>query len=234
MGRETRHFDANTGTTKKLRSKESEEDYGYIFDPDLPIIRIDEEWVKRISSTMPELPDIRMSRFIREYKLDEYDARVIIYYDKNLADFFEKCCKLYNNPKVVSNWISNYLIKSLNFRSIRIKDSKVTPETFAELLEMIDKGDITERYAKELIKDYVDTGTSPRKLLQNSKMQLSTEEIKRIVTKALEEDKKAVEELKAGKNEAMQFLIGKILTLTKKQADPKEIKSIILDEIKKK
>jgi len=233
VGRETRHFDANTNITKKLRSKETEEDYGYIFDPDLPVIKIDESWVGKISSTMPELPDIRIARFVKEYNLDEYDSKVIIYYDKNLADFFEECCKIYGNPKIIANWMSNYLLKSLNWRSERIKDSKVKPKTFVELLEMIDKKEITERYAKELIKEYVDTGISPRKLLGNNKMQLSKEEIKAIVKKTLEEDKTVVEELRAGKMEALQFLIGQILSLTKKQADPKEIKNMIMEEIKK-
>ena len=122
---------------------------------------------------MPELPDIRVARFIKQYDLDEYDAKVIIYYDKNLADFFEECTKIYGKPKPIVNWISNYLLKSLNWRSERIKDSKVRPETFIELLEMMDKKEITERYAKELIKEYVDTGVSPRELLKNNKIQLS-------------------------------------------------------------
>jgi aspartyl-tRNA(Asn)/glutamyl-tRNA(Gln) amidotransferase subunit B len=232
-GRETRHYDANTNTTKKLRSKETEEDYGYIFDPDLPVIKIDDTWTNKINSSMPELPDIRISRFVKQYGLDEYDAKVIIYYDKNLADFFEGCCKIYGKPKIVVNWISNYLLKSLNWRSERIRDSKVKTETFIELLEMIDKGEITERYAKELIKEYVDTGTSPRKLLEKNKMQLSKEEIKAIVKKTLEEDKKAAEELRTGKKEALQFLIGQILSLTNRQPDPKEIKDMIMEEINK-
>jgi aspartyl-tRNA(Asn)/glutamyl-tRNA(Gln) amidotransferase subunit B len=231
--RETRHFDQVTNTTKKLRSKETEEDYGYIFDPDLPIIRIDEEWTNKISSLMPELPDIRIARFVKEYRLDEYNAKVIVYYDKNLADFFERCCKMYNKPKTVANWMSNYLLKSLNWRSERIKDSKVRPETFVELLEMIEKNEITERYAKEIIKEYVDTGTSPRILLKKNSIQLTNEEIKNIVNKALGEEKGAVEELNAGKNEAMQFLIGKILALTNKQVDPKQIRILIMEAINK-
>jgi len=233
IARETRHFDANTNTTKKLRSKETEEDYGYIFDPDLPVIKIDKDWIEKINSSMPELPDIRIARFVKEYSLDEYDARVIIYYDKNLADFYEKCCKMYDKPKVVANWMSNYLLKSLNWRSERIKDSKIRPETFVELLEMIDKKEITERYAKELIKEYVDTGTSPRTLLKNNKIQLTQEEIKSIIKRTLEEDKAAAEQLRSGKSEALQFLIGKILSLTNKQVDPKQIKSMIMEEIEK-
>lgn len=233
ISRETRHFDANTGTTKKLRSKETEEDYGYIFDPDLPIIRIDSSWTKRISSEMPELPDIRVTRFMKQYGLGEYDARVIIYNDKNLADFFEECCKLYNRPKEVANWVSNYLLKSLNWRSERIKGSKVRPDTFVELLGMMDSKEITDRYAKELIKEYVDTGTSPKALLGKGALHLSQEELRTITKRTLDEESAAVGQLRSGKSEALQFLIGKILSLTKKQADPKQIMGLILDEIKK-
>ena len=81
-----------------------------------------------------------------------------------MADFYESCVKLENKPELIASWIVNYLMKSLNWRSERIEDSKVKPETFVELIRMIDKGEITERYAKELIKDYVDTGTSPKAL----------------------------------------------------------------------
>jgi aspartyl-tRNA(Asn)/glutamyl-tRNA(Gln) amidotransferase subunit B len=232
--RETRHFDADTNTTKKLRSKEYEEDYGYIFDPDLPSIKISKDWIDSISSTMPELPDIRITRFVKEYGIDEYDARVIVYYDKNLADFFEKCCKLYNKPKTIINWIANYLIKSLNWRGERIKDSKVSPETFIELLELMDKKEVTERYAKELIKEYVDTGTSPKELVKKNKVSITKDELRLIVKDVLEKNKKASEDLKVGKNDAMQFLIGAILSQTKKQGDPIVIKELIIEYLKSK
>ncbi|MDE1871356.1 MAG: Asp-tRNA(Asn)/Glu-tRNA(Gln) amidotransferase subunit GatB [Candidatus Micrarchaeota archaeon] len=231
ISRETRHFDANTNTTKKLRSKEYEEDYGYIFDPDLPMLKIDREWVSRISSTMPELPDIRIARFIKEYGIDEYTSKVMIYYDKNIADFFEKCCKMYQNPKTVANWISNYLMKSLNWRSERIKDSKVKPEMFVELLQMMESKEITERYAKELIKEYVDTGISPRELAKKNSIHINNDELRNIVVKAIEENRKAVEDFRKGNNDALQFLIGVVLSRTKKQGDPIVIKRLITEQL---
>ena len=229
--RETRHFDPSTGTTRKLRAKETEEDYGYIFDPDLPVISISREWADSIRKGMPELPDIRISRFVSQYRLTEYEARVLVYYDKNLADFFEECCRLHGSPKELSGWISNYLIKSLNWRSERIRDSKARPETFVELLDMVDKGEITERYAKELIKEYVDTGVSPRKLAGKGRMRVNQEELKTMIKKTLNEEVAAVEQLKSGRQQAMQFLIGKILSLTGKQADPKLIRDMIKAEL---
>ena len=231
--REVRHFDAEASVTKGLRKKEYEEDYGYVFDPDLPLIKVDRAWVEKIRLAMPELPDQRVKRFTTQYKLNEYTASVLIYTDKQLADFYEECCKLYKDPGTVANWMTNYLQKSLNWRSERIKDSKVKPRTFVELLELIDSKEITERYAKELIKEYVDTGTSPRELMKKSALKLSKNDLEKAVKQALDKNKKAVDEIKSGKSESLQFLIGQVLALTKKQADPKEIKALILEMLKK-
>jgi aspartyl-tRNA(Asn)/glutamyl-tRNA(Gln) amidotransferase subunit B len=231
--REVRHFDAETGSTKGLRKKEFEEDYGYMFDPDLPLIKIERAWVERIRSSMPELPDQRARRFASQYGLNDYTASVLIYTDKHLADFFEECCKLYKDPGTVATWTTNSLLKSLNWRSERIMDSKVTPKTFVELLELIDSKEITERYAKELIKEYVDTGIPPRELVNKSKVKLSKADLEQAVRQALEKNRQAAEETKAGKSESMQFLIGQVLALTHKQADPKEIRELILEMLKR-
>ncbi len=230
--RETRHFDADRGTTVGLRKKEYEEDYGYIFDPDLPVINITDQWVAQMKRDMPELPDQRTRRFISEYKIPEYVAGVIVYTDKHLADFFEECCKLYGNPDKVSNWTVNYLLKSLNWRSEKIRDSKVKPATFVEFLKLIDDKTITERFAKELIKTYVDTGADPRELIKHEKILISESTLKAAVEKVLKENKAAVDDFKAGKGEAMQFLIGKVLALTNKQADPNLIRKTLLSSLK--
>ena len=233
VARETRHFDAEAGMTKGLRKKEFEEDYGYVFDPDLPLIKVARSWVDDLKASMPELPDHRAKRFTTEYKLGDYTANVLIFTDKHLADFFEECCKLHKDPNAVANWITNYLLKSLNWRSERISNSKVKPNTFIELLELIDSKEITERYAKELIKEYVDTGTSPRELVKKSKVKISKADIEAAIKQVLEKNKKVAEEIKSGKSESLQFMIGQVLALTKKQADPKEIKALITEMLKK-
>jgi aspartyl-tRNA(Asn)/glutamyl-tRNA(Gln) amidotransferase subunit B len=229
--RETRHFDADKGNTVGLRKKEYEEDYGYIFDPDLPVISVSDSWLSQIKKNMPELPDQRTSRFVSQYKIPEYTASVIVYTDKHLADFFEECCKLHNKPDKVANWIVNYLLKSLNWRSERIRDSKVRVGTFVELLKLMDSNEITERYAKELIKAYVDTGTDPRELAKQEKLLISESALKKAVERAIKENGSAVADFKAGKEEAMQFLIGKVLVLTKKQADPNLIRKVLLSSL---
>jgi aspartyl-tRNA(Asn)/glutamyl-tRNA(Gln) amidotransferase subunit B len=231
--RETRHFDAESETTKSLRKKEGEEDYGYIFDPDLPVIDVDEKWLASLKSRMPELPDHRVKRFAEQYGLQDASARVLVYTDKRLADFFEQCCRSYGKPVEAANWTINYLLKSLNWRSERIAQSKARPETFVELLEMIDKGEITERYAKELIKEYVDTGKRPREIAgSGGKQPVTDEELRSRIKEVMAKNEKAVKEFKAGKQESIQFLIGAVLKATGKKADPNRIRELLADELR--
>ena len=223
--RETRHFDESTKTTSAMRSKEFEEDYGYIFDPDLPLINIDEIWLNSIKSTLPELPDMRSKRIATAYGLNEYEANVLVYTDKQFVDFFERCVAKYNKPKEISKWMINYLLKSLNWRSERIANSKVSIDGFLEFLNLIESGTITERYAKELIKTYVDTGESPKKLI--SAAPLNNEPLEEIIKKVVLDNMQAYEEFKAGKAQALQYLIGKVLKANANRSDPQKIVSIL-------
>ena len=229
--RETRHFDDKARTTRALRKKEYEEDYGYIFDPDLPLLRIAGEWVSSIASSMPELPDRMAERFASQYRISPYEAKVLVYAGKDMAEFFEASCRLHGNAREVSRWTINYLMKSLNWRSERVSRSKVRPETFVELLRMIDSNAVTERFAKELIKEYVDTGEQPSKIAAGKAVSLDDAALMEIVKKVVKENGKAFEELKGGKAEAKQYLLGKVLRETRSQADPKKI-SAMIDEIK--
>lgn len=229
--RETRHFDAEAGNTKSLRKKEYEEDYGYIFDPDLPTIKVTDDWLASIKEAQPELPDQRVLRFMRDYKIDEYDAHVLVYTDKNLADFYEQCCKKYRKPEMAAKWIMNYLLKSLNWRGERIKNSKVKADSFIEFLQLIEGGKITERFAKELIKEYVDTGEPPSRLASKSVGDLSDSDLDVVVEKVLQENGKAASEFKSGKEEALKFLIGRALVATQKRADPNKLREILLKHL---
>ncbi|MCL5100285.1 MAG: Asp-tRNA(Asn)/Glu-tRNA(Gln) amidotransferase subunit GatB [Candidatus Marsarchaeota archaeon] len=225
--RETRHFDEIAKTTSPLRKKEFEEDYGYIFDPDLPVLGLSEEWIAGIRGSMPELPDSMVERLARDYSISRYDAKVIVYTGSDFAAFFEETCRLHGKPLAVSRWMTNYLLKSLNWRSERISQSKVRPDTFAELLGLMDRGSIGERYAKELIKEYVDTGASPSELARSAGEPLTPEELERTVKNVVSENSTAAAELREGKEAAMQYLIGLVLSKTKKRGDPREIAKLI-------
>jgi len=231
--RETRHFDAVGKMTLSLRKKEVEEDYGYIFEPDLTKIIIDNKWINTLDKQMPELPDARIARFIKEYKIPERDAKVIVYVDKALANFFEECVKIYKKTKVVARWVVTDLLKGLNYQGITIRDSKVKPKTFVELLKLIDSGKITERLAKEIIKEYIATGESPSKIVKKKGLTLvDKKKLAEVVKKVIKKNPQAVKDVKAGKVKAVQFLIGQVLHEIKARADPKEVEKLIKELIK--
>jgi len=226
--RETRHFDADTKSTHTLRKKETEDDYGYIFEPDLTDIEISSKWISSMEKQMPELPDARIKRFIKQYKILERDAKVIVYVDKALADFFEECGKIYKKPENISRWIVGDLLKCLNYQDVTIRNSKVKPKTFVELLELIDKKEITERLAKEIIKEFVETGKSPKEIVKKKGLgKVGDEELNKTVKEVIKENKKAVDDYKSGNEKAIQFLVGQVLRKTKSAGDPNKIKELI-------
>jgi len=226
VDRETRHFDADTNTTVTLRKKEFEEDYGYIAEPDLTMIEIGKVWVDKLSKRMPELPDQRIKRFVKEYKIPERDGKVIVYVDKALADFFEACIKLFNKPAYISRWIVTDLLKVLNWNNLTIRQSKLTPKTFVEFLKAMDKGDITERLGKELIKELVPSGKSIKELIKEKELPEKID-LESVIKETIKENPKAVQDYKAGNEKSIQFLIGQVLRKTKAAGDPNKIKELI-------
>ncbi len=230
--REVRHFDAETNMTASLRKKEFEEDYGYITDPDLTDIEISGNWIGQMEKQMPELPDTRVKRFVKQYKLVERDAKVIVYVDKALADFFEDCVKIYKKPKDVARWIVGDLLKCLNYQGIAIRESKVKPKTFVGLLELIDKKEVTERLAKEIIKDFVETGKPPKEIVKEQQLgKVGEKELQTIVKEVVKENKKAIDDYKSGNEKVIEFLVGQVLRKTKVRADPKVVRELIKKSI---
>ena len=175
---------------------------------------------------MPELPDARIKRFVKQYKLEERDAKVIVYVDKALADFFEACVKIYNKPKGVARWIVGDLLKVLNWNNITIRKSKVTPKLFTEFLKSMDSEEITERLGKELIKGLVPSGKSVKEIMKEKEVPKKID-LEAVVKEVVKENKKAVDDYKAGNEKAIQFLIGQVLRKTKAAGDPNKIRELI-------
>jgi len=219
--RETRHFDEKTGLTTSLREKEFEDDYGYIFDPDLPII-------EGIEVEIPELPDRMVERFVEEYGLKEEKAKAIAYEGPDFASFFEEVVKDFGKPEVVASWMLTHLLKCLNFNHMRLEDTSITPKEFVEFLRAMEEERISERYAKEMIKEWVPSGKEVREFL---KEMVSEEELRRAVEEVLREHRKAVEDYKKGKKKALEFLIGQVLRRIGGRADVKEVRRLLEEAI---
>jgi aspartyl-tRNA(Asn)/glutamyl-tRNA(Gln) amidotransferase subunit B len=230
--RETRHYDAESNTTSTLRRKEQEEDYGFITEPDLVRIDIDEAWIARLESEIPELPDARIQRYVEEHGVPRFQAGIIVNTGLDLSRFFEECIGLFPKPKVVANWIVTFLLKSLNYEGVGLGESKVSPGTFVELLALIEEGTVTERLARELIKEYVSTGESPRALVEGRGLASAGRvELGEAIDEVLADNRKAVADYRAGRARALDYLLGQVLRRIRARGDPVEVKRLIRESL---
>lgn len=230
--RETRHWDEVRRVTISLRTKETEMDYRYFPEPDLVPIHIDKKMLEDIRSKLPELPDARVLRFQEEYKIPIYDSEVLVG-SKAFADFFEACVGLYEDPKIISNWLMGDVSRRLNEKNIEIEESKLTPAILVEMIKMIDDGKITGKIAKTLIKDMLD-GKNPSKLVKAKKVKRISDKttIKEIIEKVFTEQKKAVQDVKEGTNpRSFEFLVGQVMRKTRGQADPEVTRTLITKKL---
>jgi len=230
---ETRHWDDNRRITISLRTKETESDYRYVPEPDWVPVEISEEWIKELQSKMPELPDARKTRLVKEYGIPEYDAGVLTG-SKALADFFEECCQLYSDAKKISNWIMTDLTRYLKELGIEISEAKIRPKHLTDMLKLIDKGEISGKIAKTVLSKMVRSGESPKRIIQKEKLIKisSKEQIQTVVDKVFEEFPKAVQDAKTDQN-AINYLVGQVMHKTRGRADPEITNKLIREKLAK-
>ena len=229
---ETRHWDEINEVTVSSRGKEDAEDYRYFPDPDLLPYLVQEEVIQQIESSLPELPLERKERFMIDFELTEQDANVLVQ-DKSLADFFEICIQELNKPKFIANWTITEVLKNLNALDIDIKQSKITPSSFMELLKMIDKKEISGTIAKTILEEMFQTGGRAKEIMAKKGIsQINSEkEIEKIVRQVIEQNPQSVADFLGGKEKAFHFLIGQVMKTTRGQANPDLVKSILNKEL---
>ncbi len=230
--RETRGWDETAGVSKSMRSKEMEEEYGYIFDPDLTRIKITEEKKEKIKEKMPELPDEKKERLIKEYGLKEKTAEAIVS-DSGIADLFEKACKKVS-VKNASAWMM-ILLKTLNYNNLIYKNSGLKDEWIIELIEKYEKKEYSDVVSEEILRKMVEEKSDMKTIIKKYRFKKVErgEKIIKAVRKVISEFEKAVEDYKSGKKESLNFLVGQVMRITKGAADPKEVRKIIKEEISK-
>jgi len=233
---ETLLWDASAGVVRPMRSKEEAHDYRYFPEPDLVPVVVSEEWVEKIRKTIPELPEQRRDRFIRQYGLPKYDAEVLTS-SKELANYYEECVKFTNDFKSASNWIMVEVLKILNERQIDITEFKVEPRFLAQLINLVNEGKINQATAKKVLEQISHTGEEPISVIERQGlMQISDEDfITEAVLKVLEQNKENVERYLAGKDKLFGYFVGEVMKLTKGKANPKLVNEILkrkLEEMK--
>lgn len=224
--RETLAFDEAKGKTVKMRSKEDAADYRFVPDPDLPMIRLDKKNISAIERNLPEMPSAKLEKLVKKYGLDEANANILI---KNLelVDFAEELAKSVNLKKYVS-WITIELLRILNHedKTLSDEDVDIKPVHMAELISLVDKGEITVLKAKQIMNDFVPRSFSVKEKLTGNIGKISEEETKKFVEQTILENKKVWDEYKGGKKESLNFLIGCVMKLSNRRADFNTVRKI--------
>ncbi len=233
---QTLTYDAKLKTTASMRSKEEAHDYRYFPEPDLVTVYVDEEWKKKIKDNLPELPEKRAERFIKDYSIPEYDAEVLTQ-EKEIAEYFENVCKKIKKEsyKTASNWVMTEVMRVLKEEKSEIKDFRIKDSNLSSLINLIAEGKISNNIAKEVysemlkISDSGDIKQSPDFIVkEKGLLQLSdSSEIEKIVTKILTENPNEVKRYKAGEVKLLGFFVGKIMKESKGKANPKTVNELL-------
>jgi aspartyl-tRNA(Asn)/glutamyl-tRNA(Gln) amidotransferase subunit B len=228
---ETRLWNSAEERTVSMRSKEEAHDYRYFPDPDLPLLVVDPEFIKSIGNSMPELPEKRRDRFIKEYALSEYDAGVLTA-TRALADFFEETARSSGHPKAAANWVMGDLLRFYKDSNVDVKDlsnSPITPKMLADMIALVEKGTISGKIAKTVIEEMYNTRKDAQKIIEEKGLvQISdSSEIEKIVDKVIEENLKTVEQYRGGKTGSFGFFVGQVMKATSGRANPQTVNELL-------
>lgn len=229
---ETRHLDERTGETKPMRTKEELNDYRYFPEPDLPPLTLTDEYIEKIKETIPELPNEKEERFIKEYGISEDYAHEIAA-SIEVAEYFEEAAKLTGKPKEVSNYLMVNIMKFINENGKSIKEITFSAKEFKELLDLIDSKTISKNIAKSVLEESLSSGKTPSQIVEEKGLKQITDtgEIEKVIDEVIKENPKPVSQYLNGKKQVMGFLIGQIMKKTRGKANPKIASKILIEKL---
>ncbi len=230
---ETRLWDAGANITASMRGKEEAHDYRYFPDPDLVPLKIDENWIETIRQSLPELPNQKKERFIREFKIPEYDAEILTS-TRAMADYFEESVRLFPEPKTVSNWMMGELLRELKRDDREVDQCSVTPNHLAEMLSMVKDGTISGKIAKDVFEEMYRTGNPPGRIVREKGWVqiVDTGEIEGAVESVIQSNPKLAEDYRNGKEKVFGFLVGEVMKATRGKANPKLVNELLRKKLK--
>lgn len=231
---ETRLWKDDKGITISMRSKEESHDYRYFPEPDIVPLEVDVNWVHNIRERLPELPEEKRNRYKEKLGLSEYDARVIV--DSfDISNFFDKTAEITKNPKAAANWLTGDIAAYLNDNKKNLYDTELTPESLAEMIDLIEKGAISNAIAKKIVIMLIEKGGSPQKIVEDQGLSVISDEseILSIIKKIIDANPKEVEKYKAGKNQIIGFFVGQVMKETKGKANPGVVNKLFRQELDK-
>ncbi|MBI2128928.1 Asp-tRNA(Asn)/Glu-tRNA(Gln) amidotransferase subunit GatB [Candidatus Woesearchaeota archaeon] len=227
LKQETRAWDSEKGATFLLRTKETEEDYGYIIEPDLTRIEISAELVERIKEAMPELAHEKAKRFVSQYKLKKEDAEVLAQ-EFMLAELYEQVAKEID-PLLAAKWLRRELPRVLNYIKKDLKEVEIDETHIIDLLDLVEKKIITEQVAQRLLEKLVESPFDVKKYVREQGMEAVSDkkELEKFCIEAIAENPKAAEDYKKGNEKALNFIVGSVMKKTKGKATPVEVNEIL-------
>ncbi len=227
---ETRRWDDEKGLSFSMRSKEEAHDYRYFPEPDIAPVVVSDEWISRIRSDLPELPDTKRRRYISEYDLPAYDA-FILTSSRALSSYFEEAAKNSGNPKAVGNWLMGDTMRLLKERGDGPESIPFPPRYLTELVDMIEKGAITGTMAKKIFEIMFNSGKKPQDIAQEQDMQVLNKESELIpiLQRIVVENPQTLADYKGGKSKAFSFFIGQVMKESKGKADPQVVSRLLKD-----
>jgi len=232
LAQETRGWNDARGETVSQRSKEYAQDYRYFPEPDLPPLAVTRPWVEQIRTGLPELPAARRARFIKAFELSGYDASLLTS-SRTVAEYFETAVRGGAPAKAVANWILGDLSRLRNTADWDKAGPPVKAEQLVELLTLVDSGQISGKMAKDLIAQVGATGRNPAELVREQGLsQISGDsELIQIVEQVIAENAKSVEDYRAGKQQALGFLVGQAMKVSKGKANPARVNELLREKL---
>ncbi|MEK9794104.1 MAG: Asp-tRNA(Asn)/Glu-tRNA(Gln) amidotransferase subunit GatB [Hyphomicrobiales bacterium] len=227
---ETRLFDVSSGKTRSMRNKEEAHDYRYFPDPDLLPLNLNQDFIDEILKELPELPDDKKDRLMEQYKLNSYDADILVS-DKKYAEYFEVVAKG-RDPKLSVNWISGELFSALNRLSLDIDQSPITADNLGELIDLITDGTLSGRLAKDVFEIMLETQKSAKVIVEEKGMSQITDEssIEKIVDKIINENADKVAQAKE-KPKMVGWFVGQVIKESQGKANPSKVNELVLKKI---
>lgn len=233
VDQETRLFDLSTGETRTMRSKENANDYRYFPDPDLLPLKLEDDLIDNMQKELPELPDAKIARYIKEFHLSRYDAEVLVA-DESSARYFEEASRGVN-AKMVANWISSELFGQLNRHSIALADCKIKPDMIQELVQLIESNVISGKIAKIIFEEMFNYGKRPKQIIEEKNLvQISDDSvIKSYIEEIINANSDSVSAYKAGKEQLFGFFVGQVMKKTGGKANPQIVNDLLKEYLSK-
>ena len=216
-----------------MRSKEEANDYRYFPEPNLPPIHIDDEWVAEVTASIPEMPDKRRERYVKEWGIPEYDAGVLTQ-TKEMSDFYEATVAAGADAKLAANWLMGEVNAYLNKNQVELSATALTPEHLATMIKLIVDETISSKIAKKVFKEIITNDTEPQAWVEAKGMvQLSDPAVLQpIIDEVLDNNEQSIEDFKNGKDRAVGFLVGNIMKQTRGKANPKVVNKLLMASLK--